>query len=73
MRPPLPTPHPFTGLDLATLLEQRAQATPDKPFLIWCPAEGPSRTWTYAGFAEKAARIAGGLAARGVQIGRAHV
>src|SRR5690606_7706214 len=39
------------------------------PFLVWTPFEGPSQTWSYARFADHAAQVAGGLAARGVKPG----
>jgi crotonobetaine/carnitine-CoA ligase len=57
---------PFGQLTLPLLLEKRARERGAHPFLVWAPFEGPSRTWTYAQFAEEVARIAGGLAARGV-------
>jgi carnitine-CoA ligase len=66
----LPAVHPFTGMDLATALDTRAQRYPAKIFLIWEP--GPDkvgRSWTYAEFADDVARTAAGLAARGVRPG----
>jgi crotonobetaine/carnitine-CoA ligase len=60
---------PFAGQDVATLLEERARQRGDHPFLVWAPFEGAPRRWTYAQFAEDVARLAGGLAARGVQPG----
>src|SRR4029079_19364531 len=57
---------PFSGLNLDRLLGERARERPDHPFLIWAPFEGEARTWTYRQFATDAARLAGGLAARGI-------
>src|SRR4051812_46678597 len=57
---------PFNGLNLDRLLTARAQERPDHPFLVWAPFDGEARTWTYRQFATDAARLAGGLAARGI-------
>ena len=57
---------PFNGLNLDRLLDARARERPNHPFLIWAPFEGEAKTWTYGQFAADAARLAGGLAARGV-------
>ncbi len=57
----------YTGLDIPTVLAARAQQRGAHPFLVWAPFEGPGREWTYAQFAEEVARVAGGLAARGVR------
>lgn len=51
---------------MPTLLAARARERGSHSFLVWAPFEGEGRTWSYAQFAEDAARIAGGLAARGV-------
>ena len=59
----------YAGLDVPTLLRARARERETHPFLVWAPFEGPGRTWTYSQFADDAARIAGGLAARGVSPG----
>ena len=59
----------FAGLDLARLLSQRAAERRDHPFLVWAPFEAPAVAWSYARFADAAARIAGGLARRGVRSG----
>lgn len=60
---------PFSGQDAATLLDQRAEQRGEHPFLIWAPFDSTSRQWTYAQFADDVARLAGGLAERGVQAG----
>ncbi|MDX8356430.1 AMP-binding protein [Sphingopyxis terrae] len=67
-RPTLQDPrlHPFAGQDLVSLLELQARRRGDRPFLIWEPTEGSSRTWSYAAFADETSRLAAGLAARGV-------
>ncbi|MEN6544189.1 AMP-binding protein [Parvibaculum sp.] len=64
-----PAVHPFSGFDVPHLLALHAAARPAHPFLIWEPFEGPSRTWTYAEFAEETKAVAAGLKARGVQFG----
>ena len=62
-------PHPFSGIDVAWLVEQRARTRRDHPFIIWEPFEGRSETITYGQFHQRIMRIAGGLAQRGVQAG----
>jgi len=57
---------PFHGLSLDRLLNARATERPDHPFLIWAPFDGEPKTWTYQQFATDAARLAGGLARRGI-------
>ena len=59
----------YTGLDIPTVLAARARQRGAHPFLVWAPFEGPGREWTYAQFAEEVARVAGGLATRGVRAG----
>ena len=61
--------HPFAGMDAASCLRERAQAHPDKPFLIWAPLEGAGRAWSWRAFETDVARLAGGLLARGVKPG----
>ncbi|MDH4392106.1 MAG: AMP-binding protein [Aquabacterium sp.] len=61
--------HPFTRLDVPTLLADRAQRRRDHPFIVWEPFEAPSQTWTYGQFHAAVGRIAGGLARRGVCAG----
>ena len=56
----------YAGLDVPALLANRARERGTHPFLAWAPFEGPGRSWSYAQFADEVARIAGGLAARGV-------
>lgn len=57
---------PFTGMDLASLLDERARRHGGRPFIVWAPFDAPAETWTYDRFAGTVARLAGGLAARGV-------
>jgi len=59
----------YAGLDVPGLLAARARQRGTHPFLVWAPFAGPARTWSYAQFADETARIAGGLAARGVKPG----
>ncbi len=60
---------PFAGHDIASWLADLARLRGDHPFLIFAPFDAPSRRWTYAQFADAAARVAGGLSARGVRPG----
>ena len=41
--------HPFSGLDVPSLLAHRAKTRPDHPFIIWEPFEGPAETWVLYG------------------------
>jgi crotonobetaine/carnitine-CoA ligase len=59
----------YAGLDVPALLRARARERGMHPFLVWAPFEGPARTWSYTQFADETARIAGGLAARGIAPG----
>lgn len=61
--------HPFSGQDVASLLAERARQRGAHPFLIWEPFEGEGHTWSYQAFADRAARVAAGLARRGIQAG----
>lgn len=61
--------HPFTGMDVAWLVETRASARRDHPFLVWEPFDGPAETITYGQFHARIGRIAGGLLHRGVRRG----
>jgi crotonobetaine/carnitine-CoA ligase len=62
-------PHPFIGLDVPWLLEQRALARRDHPFIVWAPFDGPTTSISYGEFHHRVGRIAGGLRQRGVQRG----
>jgi crotonobetaine/carnitine-CoA ligase len=62
--------HPFMGMDLPWLLEQRALTRRDHPFIVWEPFDGPAQRWTYGEFLARVQRIAGGLHKRGVQRGQ---
>jgi crotonobetaine/carnitine-CoA ligase len=53
-------------MNLDRLLDARQQERPSHPFLIWTPFDGETKIWTYRQFAVDAARLAGGLAARGI-------
>ncbi len=59
----------YAGLDVAHLLAARARERGSHPFLVWAPFDGAPQVWSYAQFADEAARIAGGLEARGVRAG----
>lgn len=64
-----PSLHPFSGLDVAKLIDERAKQRVDHPFLIWSPFNAPTQTWSYERFAHDVASIAGGLAYQGVKLG----
>jgi crotonobetaine/carnitine-CoA ligase len=61
--------HPFMGMDLPWLLEQRALTRRDHPFIVWAPFDAPAQQFTYGEFLARVQRIAGGLQRRGVQRG----
>jgi crotonobetaine/carnitine-CoA ligase len=63
------TLHPFMGRDAAALIEARARQRGNHPMLIWAPFDGAGDVWSYARFADEVARLAGGLAARGIKPG----
>ncbi len=58
------------GRDVPWLLDQWVQRTPDKTFLIWAPADGEHRQWTYAQFQRDVNNAAAGLAALGLRKGQ---
>jgi crotonobetaine/carnitine-CoA ligase len=58
--------NPFAGRDVSWLLDSRAAARPDHPFLIWEPFAGERRVWSYAEFRADVLRTAAGLQARGI-------
>ncbi|MCO5118988.1 MAG: AMP-binding protein [Burkholderiaceae bacterium] len=60
---------PFAGEDIRSLIEMQARLRADHPFLVWRPVDGPRAVWTYREFAQRVARIAAGLHARGVVAG----
>lgn len=60
---------PYEGMDIRTLIEDRAERRGAHPFLIWEPFEGEGLTWSYADFAARVRRFAAGLQARGVEPG----
>lgn len=60
---------PFSGWNIATLLDQQAKNRSDHPFLIWEPFEGEPRTWTYREFSLATEQLATGLANRGIEKG----
>ena len=59
----------MAGQDLPWLVRARADAHPDKTFLVWDPREGDNRSWTYRQFVDDVEALAGGLHARGVRAG----
>jgi crotonobetaine/carnitine-CoA ligase len=69
----LPAVHPFAGMDVSTALADRARRFGGSRFLVWEPARGESRTWTYAEFARDVEATAAGLHAWGVREGDAVV
>lgn len=68
----LPPVHPFTGMDVASALADRASRFADREFLAWEPgSDGVAASWTYASFAASVERVAAGLVERGVGRGDA--
>ncbi|WP_028932358.1 AMP-binding protein [Pseudonocardia spinosispora] len=63
------TLHPFTGMDVWTLLMTRVAVGGDRAFVTWQSFDAPSSTWTYRDLARDAASVASGLARRGVRQG----
>ena len=57
----------FAGQDIPWLLQHWVRKTPDRIFLVWEPADGNSRHWTYEQFFTAVRRIAAGLLQRGIQ------
>jgi carnitine-CoA ligase len=60
---------PFACYDVASLIAARAQQRGAHPLIVWAPFEGAGETWSYARFADEVARLAGGMAARGIRPG----
>ena len=54
------------GQDIPWLLTHWAEHRPDHPVLIWDPAAGEGRRWTYRQLLDDTRRLAAGLAGRGV-------
>ena len=61
--------HPYAGLCLYTLLEQRAATLGDKPFVTFCPFYGEERVLSYRQMHQGAASLAGWLQQNGVSRG----
>lgn len=57
------------GRNISWLLDVRVADRPNQVFFVWEPFTGASQAWTYAGFAEAVARVAGGFSRRGVVSG----
>ncbi len=62
---------PFVGRNTPDFLDRQALRFGDKPLLIWRPAEGETKVYSYAGFAEETRAYAAGLAGMGVKPGDA--
>jgi carnitine-CoA ligase len=57
------------GRDVPWLLEQWVSRTPEKPFMVWEPFDGPEKIYTYAEIGRDVDAVAGALHANGVKIG----
>src|SRR6266481_7574288 len=60
---------PFAGMDVPWLLNMRAEARRNHPFLIWAPFEAPARKWSYGEFHDRVGALAAGLVKRGIKPG----
>ena len=70
----LPGPlHAFTGQDVPWLLRARAQATPDKTFLVFAPMDQPPESWTYGDFHAAVGRLARSMALAAGQVVLLHM
>ena len=56
----------MAGQDIPWLLAHWAEARPDHPVLVWDPAEGDGRSWSYAELWSDVRKLAVGLADRGI-------
>jgi crotonobetaine/carnitine-CoA ligase len=62
--------HGFEGQDIRSLIDQRAERSAERPFLIWAPFDDDvGRSWTYGEFALAVRRFAAGLERRGLRAG----
>lgn len=66
---PVPRWHPFVGLDVPWLLQERVRTQGDRPYIVWDPFDGEGRTWSYREFGAAVEETAAGLLARGVRAG----
>lgn len=64
-----PLCNPFAGWDIRTLLQQQADRFPDRPCLIWEPADGDCISWSYGDFVRNLKEVGAGLYARGIRAG----
>lgn len=59
----------YRGADVPSLVRNWAERRGDKPFMIWEPASGADKTWTYADFWKEICQLGAGLHARGIGVG----
>ena len=59
----------MAGMDIPWLLEQWADKTPDKPFLIWEPFSGEGGSWSFKRLQDESRALASGLVKKGVKAG----
>lgn len=62
-----PFVHCFSGWDINSLVDSRADSRANHPFLIWQPFEREPKIWTYREFAVATRQIASGLVNRGIR------
>jgi crotonobetaine/carnitine-CoA ligase len=60
---------PTLGRDVRWLVDRWAAAAPARPFLTWVPFDGPTRSWTRAGFARDVAALVAAFRHRGLRPG----
>jgi carnitine-CoA ligase len=61
-----PRTHAFSGTDVWSLVQMRAQRSADRIAFVWHPYRGSPREWTYRELASDAAGLAAGLQRRGI-------
>ena len=61
--------NPFAGQDIRSLIDLQGRLRGAHPCIVWEPQTSQRRVWSYAEFADRTARFAAGIVARGVKPG----
>lgn len=61
--------HPYSALDIPSMLFRRVQTTPESLLLTWHPYGGEKAEWTYSDFWDEVQATARGLLSHGVRAG----